>query len=179
MLILGATGGVGTGCLQLAKRRGAEVIATGSADWKLEKLRALGADHVIDTSKRDFVDAVHALCGKPHMLRGGGVDMVVNYIGGDTWARSLRCLGRDGRLLTCGATAGFAPPTDIRFIWTYEQRIIGANGWTPPEQIAVLDLVALGEIEPLLHAVRPLAEGPRSIQELIDREVVGKTVLTP
>jgi alcohol dehydrogenase len=179
VLILGATGGVGTGCLQLAKRRGAEVIVTGSAAWKLEKLRELGADHLIDTSKEDFVEAVHARFGKPHMLRGGGIDVVVNYIGGDSWARSLRCLGRDGRMLTCGATAGFSPPTDIRFIWTYEQRIIGANGWTPREQEAVLDLVARGELQPVLHGVRPLEEAARSLQELIDRQVVGKTILLP
>ncbi len=179
VLILGATGGVGTGCVQLAKRRGAEVIATGSASWKLDKLRELGADHVIDTAREDFVEAVHARFGKPHMLRGGGIDVVINYIGGDTWARSLRCLGREGRMLTCGATAGFSPPTDIRFIWTYEQHIIGANGWTPHEQIAVLDLVARGALQPPIHAVRPLSQAARSLRELIGRQVVGKSILTP
>lgn len=179
LLILGATGGVGTGCVQLARRRGAEVIAAGSAGWKLDKLRELGASHVIDTSREDFVEAVHARFGKPRMLGGGGIDVVINYIGGDTWARSLRCLARDGRMLTCGATAGFSPPTDIRYIWTYEQRIIGANGWTPREQIAVLDLVARGELKPLLHAVRPLEEAERSLRELIERQVVGKSVLVP
>jgi alcohol dehydrogenase len=179
ILILGATGGVGTCCLQIAKASGAEVVVTGSAAWKLEKLRELGADHTIDTSKDDFVGAVHGLFGKPRMFGSGGVDVIVNYIGGETWARALRCLASHGRMLTCGATAGFEPPTDIRYIWTFEQQVIGSNGWMPDEQLALLQMVAEGRIRPVLHAVRPLEETPRSIQELIDRQVVGKTVITP
>lgn len=178
VLILGATGGVGTCCVQLAKSAGAEVIACGSAAWKLEKLREIGADHTIDTSKQSFVEAVHELCGKPRMFGGGGVDVCVNYIGGETWAQALRCLGQNGRMLTCGATAGFEPATDIRYLWSYEQQIIGSNGWMPQEQEALLKWVAARRIEPVLHAVRPLAETPASIQELIDRKVVGKTVIT-
>ncbi len=179
VLILGATGGVGTCCVQLAKAAGAEVIATGSAAWKLEKLREIGADCVIDSSEEDFVDVIHSRFGKPKMFEAGGVDVIVNYIGGDTWARALRCLARHGRMLTCGATAGFEPPTDIRFIWNFEQQIIGSNGWLPAEQVELLDMVARSEIRPLIHAVRPLEELPASIQELIDRKVVGKTVITP
>lgn len=177
VLILGATGGVGTCCLQLAKAAGAEVIACGSAAWKLDRLRELGADHVVDTSKQSFVEAVHALCGKPRMFGSGGVDVCVNYIGGESWAQALRCLGQNGRMLTCGATSGFQPPTDIRYVWTYEQQIIGCNGWMPQEQAALLEMVAKREIEPVIHAVRPLEETPASIQELIDRKVVGKTVI--
>jgi alcohol dehydrogenase len=179
VLILGATGGVGTCCVQLARAAGAEVLVTGSAGWKLDKLRELGANHVIDTSSEDFVESVHAHCGKPRMFGGGGVDVLVNYIGGDSWARALRCLGPNGRMLTCGATAGFHPPTDIRYIWTYEQRIIGSNGWMPAEQVAVLEMVARKELAPVLHAVRPLEELASSVQELVDRKVVGKTVIVP
>jgi alcohol dehydrogenase len=177
VLILGATGGVGTCCLQLAKAAGAEVIACGSAEWKLERLSQLGADHLVDTSQCDFVEAVHDIAGKPRMFGRGGVEVCINYIGGDSWARALRCLAQDGRMLTCGATAGFEPPTDIRYIWSFEQRIIGSNGWLPQEQTAMLELVASGEVEPVIHAVRSLAELPASIQELIDRDVVGKTVI--
>jgi alcohol dehydrogenase len=179
VLVLGATGGVGVACIQLGVRLGAEIIATGSAGWKLEKLRALGAAHTIDTSREDFVAAVHQRYGKPHLLRGGGLDVVVNFIGGETWAQSLRCLGRQGRMLTCGATAGFGPPTDIRYIWTYEQSIIGSNGWLPRDQLALLDMVARGELDPVVHDVRPLERTGPSIQELADRKVVGKTVIRP
>jgi alcohol dehydrogenase len=179
VLILGATGGVGTCCLQIAKAAGAEVVVTGSAAWKLEKLRELGADHTIDTSQQDFVEVVHDLFGKPRMFGGGGVQVIINYIGGETWARALRCLASHGRMLTCGATAGFEPPTDIRYIWSFEQQVIGSNGWMPDEQVALLQTVAEGRIQPVLHAVRSLEEIPQSIQELIDRRVVGKTVITP
>ncbi len=179
VLILGATGGVGTCCVQLAKAAGATVIVTGSAQWKLDKLKELGADHVIDTSKEEIVAATHAIARKPRLWVGGGVDVIINYIGGETWAQSLRCLAPDGRMLTCGATAGFNPPTDIRYIWTYEQNIIGSNGWTTEEQVAVLDMVARKELIPVIHAVRPLDQIGPSIQELMDRAIVGKTIIRP
>lgn len=180
VLILGATGGVGTCCVQLAKSIGAEVFVTGSASWKLDKLREIGADHLINTSQEDFVEAVHDICGRPRMFdHDRGVDVVINYIGGETWAQSLRCLKTDGRMLTCGATAGFEPSTDIRYIWTFEQNIIGSNGWMPTEQEAVLAMVAAGELKPVIHATRPLSKIARSVQELIDREVVGKSILLP
>ncbi len=180
ILILGATGGVGTCCVQLAKSIGAEVFVTGSASWKLDKLKEIGADHVIDTSREDFVEVVQKACGRPRMFdHNRGVDVIINYIGGETWAKSLRCLKTDGRMLTCGATAGFEPSTDIRYIWTFEQNIIGSNGWMPAEQEAVLAMVAAGELTPVIHATRPLAEIARSMRELIDRAVVGKSILLP
>ena len=80
-------------------------------------------------------------------------------------------------MLTCGATAGVSPPTDIRYIWTYEQTIVGSNGWMPSDQVSLLDLVAQGDLVPEIHAVRPLEETAASIQELADRRVVGKIVI--
>jgi alcohol dehydrogenase len=179
VLVLGATGGVGTACIQLAARAGAEVIAAGSAAWKLDALVRLGAAHTIDTSREAFVEWVHARFGKPRLFSGGGVDVVVNFVGGDTWARALRCLRPGGRMLTCGASAGYDPPTDIRYIWTYELSILGSNGWTPRDQVAVLQMVADGELHPEIHAVRTLEETAESIRELAERRVVGKVVITP
>jgi alcohol dehydrogenase len=180
ILILGATGGVGTCCVQLAKSIGAEVIVTGSAEWKLDKLKEIGADHVINTSEESFVEAVQGICGRPRMFdHNRGVDVIINYIGGETWAQSLRCLKTDGRMLTCGATAGFEPSTDIRYIWTFEQNIVGSNGWLPNEQEAVLSMVAAGDLKPIIHATRPLSEIAKSMGELIDRKVVGKSIILP
>ena len=183
VLILGATGGVGTCCVLLAKAAGAEVVATGSSGWKLDKLRELGADHVLDSSTGDWRQRVWDLYGRPtfRMSQGPlpGVDVVVNYVGGDTWVDALRCLRHGGRMLTCGATAGFDPPTDIRHIWSFERSIIGANGWSPEEQAELMAMVVSGELDPVIHAVRPLAETASSIQELIDREVFGKTIILP
>ena len=114
VLILGASGGVGTCCVFLAKMAGATVIACASSDEKIKRLYALGADHVIDYARGDFMAEVHARFGKPSRRSfEGGVDVVINFTGGDTWVPSLRCLRRGGRLLTCGATAGLrsARPT--------------------------------------------------------------------
>jgi alcohol dehydrogenase len=178
VLILGATGGVGTCCVQLAAAAGAEVIACGSADWKLAKLKEIGAAHVIDTSKEDFLKVVHQKFGKPRFLGGGGVDVVVNYIGGDTWVPSLKALRNQGRLLVCGATAGYAPPEDLRYIWSFELQIIGSDGWTYEDQTALMEMVVAGKLKPVIHSVRPLVETAQALQELIDRKVFGKSVLT-
>lgn len=177
VLILGATGGVGTCCVQLAATAGAEVIACGSAEWKLRRLREIGATHVIDASREDIVRAVHQKFGKPRYAGGGGVDVVVNYIGGDTWVPSLKVLKHQGRLLVCGATTGYAPAEDLRYIWSFELQIIGSDGWNYEDQTALMNMVVQGKLKPVIHSTRPLWETPQALQELIDRKVFGKSVL--
>jgi alcohol dehydrogenase len=179
VLVLGATGGVGTGALQLAKLAGAEVIACGGSAEKCEKLRALGADHVIDTSREDFVAAIHGRFGKPKIWGGGGVDVVINYIGGETWTKSLRVLARFGRVLVCGATAGYDPKEDIRYIWSYELSIVGSNAWTPEDQVALMDMVSRGMLKPAIDRVLPMSGFRSGLEALINREVFGKVVLVP
>ena len=177
VLILGATGGVGTCCVQLAAAAGAEVIACGSAEWKLSRLKEIGATHVIDTSKEDILKTVHARFGKPRYLGGGGVDVVVNYIGGDTWVPSLKVLRYQGRLLVCGATAGYAPAEDLRYIWSFELQIIGSDGWTYEDQISLMNMVVERKLRPVIHSTRPLSETPQALEELMERKVFGKSVL--
>jgi alcohol dehydrogenase len=179
VLILGASGGVGTCCVQLAKAAGAEVVACTSSERKAAMLTALGADHVVNTETQDYVQEVIGLYGKPRIWGGGGVDMIVNYTGGETWAQCLRALTRHGRLLTCGATAGYDPKTDIRYIWSFEFNIIGSNGWERSDITGLLDMVARKRIEPVVDSVRPLAEIGDAMRRLIDREVFGKAVLIP
>src|SRR5579863_5675670 len=134
VLILGASGGVGTCCVQLAKLAGCEVIACAGSTDKLDRLKALGADVLIDYTKQDFVKAIYEKYGKPHRRKfSDGVDVVVNFTGGDSWVPGLRVLHRQGKVLTCGATAGFDPKEDLRFIWTFELQILGANGWMREE----------------------------------------------
>jgi len=173
VLILGASGGVGTGCVQIAKNLKARVIACASSPEKLRRLKELGADHVIDYTKEDFSKKAWELSGKK------GVDVLVNYTGGDTWVPSLRALARHGRLLTCGATAGFDPKTDIRYIWRREVNIIGANGWTRHDLEALLLEVERGSIKPIIDRVLPLAESAEAMRLLQDREVFGKVIVTP
>jgi alcohol dehydrogenase len=180
VLILGASGGVGTGCVFLARMAGATVLACVSSESKAKRLYELGADHVIDYARGDFMAEVHARFGKPHR-RGfeGGVDVVVNFTGGDTWVPSLRCLRRGGRLLTCGATAGFDPKTDIRYIWTFELQVLGSNGWTPEDLVTLLQMVAGGRLKPVIDRVVPLAEAREGLRLLADREVIGKVIVVP
>ena len=173
VLILGASGGVGTGCVQIAKNLKARVIACASSPEKLRRLQELGADHVIDYTKEDFSTRAWELSGKR------GVDVLVNYTGGDTWVPSLRTLARHGRLLTCGATAGFDPKTDIRYIWRREVNIIGANGWRRADLEALLVEVERGSIKPIIDRVLPLAESAEAMRLLQDREVFGKVIVCP
>jgi len=173
VLILGASGGVGTAAVQIAKMIGAEVIAAAGDDEKLQKLRELGADHLINYKTQDFSKETWRISGKK------GVDVVVNYTGGDTYVPSLRTLRRHGRLLTCGATAGFDPKTDLRFIWVRELEIIGCNGWTKEDIATLLDYVAKGRIKPVISHVLPLSQGREAEWLLEQRAVFGKVLLVP
>jgi alcohol dehydrogenase len=182
ILILGASGGVGVCCVQLAKLAGATVIAVTSSPEKAVRLRTLGADHTIDTSKEDFVEAIYRLYGKPTRRGAGtdrGVDVVVNYTGGDTWTKSLRILRVGGRLLTCGATAGYDPPEDIRYLWTFELQILGSNGWARDDITSLLEMVQAGRLEAVIDAVYPLERAGEALARLENRQVFGKLVIVP
>jgi alcohol dehydrogenase len=180
VLILGASGGVGTCCVQLAKLAGAEVIVCASSAEKLARLQDLGADYGIDYSKEDFVKWVYAKYGKPHRRRfDGGVDVVINFTGGDTWVPSLRALHRQGRLLTCGATAGFDPKEDLRYIWTFELNILGSNGWMREDLTTLLDLISSGKLKPIIDRALSLPEANEAFRLLEDRIVFGKVIVTP
>lgn len=180
VLILGASGGVGTCCVQLAKMAGAHVIAAASSEDKLARLKAIGADDGINYRDADFMREVHRRYGKPLFpVGGGGVDVVVNFTGGDTWVPSLRCLRSDGRLLTCGATAGFEPKEDIRYIWAFELNIIGSNGWLPEDLHSLLALVRQGRLVPVIDRRLPLEDAREAFRMLDERRVFGKVVVVP
>jgi alcohol dehydrogenase len=180
VLILGASGGVGTCCVQLAKMVGAEVVACASSEDKLQRLRKIGADHTINYVETDFMDEVHRRFGKPRANGdSNGVGVVINFTGGDTWVKSLRCLQRYGRMLTCGATAGYDPKTDIRFIWTYELSIVGSNGWERQDLIDLLRLTESRKITPVIDHVFPLAETRSAFAKLEKRDVCGKVLVKP
>lgn len=180
VLVLGASGGVGTCCVQLAKWAGAEVVAAASSPDKLEKLKSLGADHVIDYKQEDFMKAIFAKFGKPTRRQYEmGVDVVVNFTGGDTWVKSLRTLHRGGRLLTCGATAGYDPKEDLRFIWSYELQILGSNGWAREDLTDLLDLVREGKLKPVIDEVYGLDGVNEAFMKLEERKVFGKVLVKP
>lgn len=180
VLILGASGGVGTGSVLLAKMAGAEVIACASTQDKLDRLQALGADHLINYTDTNFTKWVHEKYGKPYRRSyDGGVNVVVNFTGGDTWVPSMKALKRGGRMLTCGATAGFDPKTDIRYIWTFELQILGSNSWRVEDLSALMTMIQQGRMKPVIDCVLPLKEAAEGLRMIEDREVFGKVVIQP
>lgn len=180
VVILGASGGVGTGCVVLAKMLGAEVIAAaGSAD-KAERLKALGADHVINYRDTDFSKWVIEKYGKPQRRSyEGGADVVINFTGGDTWVPSLKCIKRGGSLLVCGATAGHDPKEDLRYIWSFEIRVIGSNSFYDDNLAALMELIRTKKIAVQIDKVLPLEQAAEGLRMIRDREVLGKIVVTP
>lgn len=171
VLILGAGAGVGTAAIQIAKLAGCRVFAAASTEEKLEKARQLGADVLINNNAGDFDKKIRNLTGKR------GVDVVVDYIGADTWVQSLRSARRGGRVLTCGATTGFAPQTDLRQIFFRQVQVIGSTMGSHSEFLAVMNLVFQGRLKPVIDRVLPLEEA-RTGHELIEnRGVFGKIVL--
>jgi NADPH:quinone reductase-like Zn-dependent oxidoreductase len=180
VLILGASGGVGTGSVILAKLLGAEVIACASSDEKLARLKELGADEVIDYTKVDWSKWAVEKYGKPQRrTHDGGVDVVVNFTGGDTWVPSLRCLKRGGKLLVCGATAGYDPKEDLRYIWSFELQVIGSNSFYDDNLSALMEMIKSGEMKPVIDTVVPLEGAAEALRLIQDRKVIGKVIVEP
>jgi len=180
VLVLGASGGVGTGCVLLAKLAGAEVIACAGGEEKMRRLRDLGADHVIDYNATDFSKWAIEKYGKPQRRTyEGGVDVVVNFTGGDTWVPSLRCLKRGGKLLVCGATAGHDPKEDLRYIWSFELQVIGSNSFYDDNLTELMHLISEKRLKPVVDKVLPLDRAIEGLRLIKNREVLGKVVITP
>jgi NADPH:quinone reductase-like Zn-dependent oxidoreductase len=180
VLVLGASGGVGTGCVILAKHLGAEVIACAGSAEKLARLKELGADEAINYREIDFSKWAVERYGKPQRRSfEGGVDIVINFTGGDTWQPSLRCLKRGGKLLVCGATAGHDPKEDLRYVWTFELKIVGSNSFYDEDLKGLMKLIADGKMKPVIDTVLPLERAAEGLRLIEDREVIGKVVVAP
>ena len=174
VLILGASGGVGVSCLQFAKMAGCEVYACTSSEEKGRKLKELGADHIIDyVETPEFSRAVWTASGKK------GVDVAINFTGGDTWIQTQRCMAVGGRILTCGSTAGHISSIDVRFLWHRETEIIGSRAYVPEDIVACLDYVASGRLKPVMETRLPLERAAEGIALLAGRRIFGKVIVTP
>ena len=172
VLVLGASGGVGMAALQVCKAHGCTVIACAGSDEKCERLKnEMGADYVINYSKDDFSREAWKISQKK------GVDVCVNFTGGDTWVPSIRAMAHKGKLLTVGATAGFDPNTDIRYIWQRELRIIGSNSYTSKDITDGMMGIAEGRYK--LPEIRtfPLEELGEAERIMEERQIFGKIVM--
>jgi NADPH2:quinone reductase len=173
VLVLGASGGVGHGAVQIAAHAGATVYAASSSEQKANRLLDIGADHVIDYSETDIDDAISALTD------GRGVDVVFESIGGSTYEQAVRSLARGGRLVTIGATTGDADSGMLQHLFWKQLEIVGATGATMTEFTDMLAAFFDGDIEPVIDSVIPLDEIPTAHERLSNGEAFGKIIVRP
>jgi NADPH:quinone reductase-like Zn-dependent oxidoreductase len=173
VLVLGASGGVGHAAVQIADHVADEVYATASSEEKLGYAADCGADHVIDYTETNYADEIRELTGKR------GVDVVVDHVAGESWSDSLASLAKGGKLVTCGATAGGQPHTDVNRIFWNQLSVLGSTMATPGEADDALSLVWDGTFEPRIREVVPMSEAARGHEMLENREGFGKVVLKP
>jgi NADPH:quinone reductase-like Zn-dependent oxidoreductase len=171
VLVLGAGSGVGSAAIQIAKLAGARVIATAGSRAKLDQARQLGADEVIHHGEQKIADEVKRLTGKR------GVDVVFEHVGTATWEQSVLSLATGGRLVTCGATTGFAAQLDLRYLFVRQLTLLGSYMGSRGELYTVLKLVGEKRLRPVVDRVFPLAEAAKAHERLEQREQFGKIVL--
>ncbi|MDQ3950473.1 MAG: zinc-binding dehydrogenase [Gemmatimonadota bacterium] len=171
VLIWGAGGGVAHMALQIAKLRGARVWVTSGSDAKLERARRLGADETLNHRTQDVPAEIRARTGKR------GVTVVIDSVGEATWERSLRALGKRGRLVTCGGTSGPMVQTDVRRLFWNQWTIMGSTMGNDAEFDAVVELFRTGRLAPVVDSVFTLEDGRRAYERLASGEQFGKVVL--
>jgi NADPH2:quinone reductase len=176
VLVHGAAGGVGTACVQLAAALGATVIAVVSSDVKADVARAAGAAHAVPVE--GFRDAVKEL---------GGVDLVVDPVGGDRFTDSLRCLRPLGRLLVIGFTAGEIPTVKVNRLLLGNIDVVGVGwgayalarpGYAAGQWAELQPHLRSGALNPPVGVRCPLEKAAEALAQIDERRVLGKIILT-
>ena len=173
VLITGASGGVSTMAIQMAKVAGAQVFAVTKGNESVARVQKLGADRVYDRERGEWGKEVFNDTGKT------GVDLVLDSVGEAVWPACIRSLGVGGRLVTIGATTGAAGATEIRQVFWKQLTILGSTMGSPKEYREAMSLVFRGQVKPVIHSVLSLEEARRAHQMLEAGEVFGKIVLSP
>ena len=172
VLVHAGGSGVGVAAIQIARLHGATVITTASTDEKLERAKEIGAHHGVRYDRPGWSREVRAAAG------GQGVHVVVEHTGAATWPDSLRVARRGGRIVTCGATSGFAAETDLRLVFFRQLTIFGSTMGSKSRLPTILAHIQSGALRPIVDQTLPLADA-RSAQELLtNRAQFGKVVLT-
>ncbi|GAC1324748.1 MAG: NADPH:quinone oxidoreductase family protein [Mycobacteriales bacterium] len=182
LLVHAGAGGVGSAAIQLGVAAGARVIATAGGAEKVEVCKCLGAELAIDYTSEDFVAAVKEATG------GRGADVIYDSVGGDTFDLSRKCIAFEGRLVVVGFASGRIPTAPANHALVKNYSVVGLH-WglyrkfipelIPQAHQALMELHERGQINPLIHAERPLAEAPAALSELGQRGTWGKVVLKP
>ena len=173
VLVHAAGSGVGSIGIQVAKLRGARVIATAGSDEKLAKARDLGADEVVNYTSQDWPKEVKRLTNRK------GVDVVFEHTGTATWAGSIASLKTNGRLVTCGATSGFAAETDLRQVFYRHLTILGSFMGSKSELLEAMKFIESGKLRAVIDQTLPLQEAKRAHELMQNRLQFGKLVLIP
>lgn len=171
VLVSAAGSGVGSAALGIAALLGARAIASVGSHAKVAPARGLGAELVVDYSREPLAETVNA--------ETGGVDVVLEHVGGRLFGESLRCLKPGGRLVVLGAHAGEQVPIDLIELFRNQWSVIGSRRATDTELRHVFDLLAAGDVRPVIHEVLPLAEAASAHALLAERRHFGKVVLLP
>ncbi len=172
VLVWAAGSGVGMAAVQIARLRGARVIATAGSDAKLALARELGANEVVNHHRDDVVAEVRRLTGKK------GVEVVVEHVGQSSWERSIQSLAHRGRLVTCGATTGAQATTDLRFLFSKQLSLLGSYMGSKAELLQAASFFFSGKLRTIVHEVLPLAEARRAHEMMEASEHFGKIVLS-
>ncbi len=173
VLVHAAGSGVGSAAIQIARLYGARVITTVGSAAKMEHAHQLGADEVINYREQDFLQEVRRITGKR------GVDVVVEHVGEETWEKSVACLTRRGRLVTCGATTGNEGKVNLWSMFAKEISLIGSYGGTRQDLAEVLQLVARGHFHPVVAGTYTLDQVGQAQLLMENREQFGKLIVTP
>jgi 2-desacetyl-2-hydroxyethyl bacteriochlorophyllide A dehydrogenase len=173
VLVIGASSGVGSAGVQIAKLFGGRVVATTSSDDKASKLKQLGADEVINYKKQNVFEEVRRLTGKK------GVEVVFDHVGKSVWEESIKCLAKGGRLVTCGATSGPDAVTDLRYVFYKQLQILGSTMGRKGNLITIFKLIEEGKLKPVIDRVLPLSEVRQAHRIVEEGKHFGKIVLTP
>jgi NADPH:quinone reductase-like Zn-dependent oxidoreductase len=167
VLVAGASGGVGSAAVQLAKRRGATVTAIAGAD-KAEQVLAIGADRVIGRHEDPVV-----------VLGEESVDLVVDNVAGPRFDAMLKVLRRGGRYTSSGAIGGPIVSLDMRTLYLKDITLVGCTAWDEPVFPNLVGYIERGEIRPLVAATYPLERIADAQREFLLKRHVGKFVLIP
>ena len=171
LLIIGIGGGVASAALQVAKRIGARVIVTSGSDEKLERAKALGADHGINHRRKNFAEEVKLLTDNR------GVDVVLDSVAGEVWQKSLHSLAHGGRLVTCGATAGGEPNDDLNALVSKELKIYGSTLGSREDFRQLLSFLDATQIHPIIDRKFSLNEAREAQRRMEEARQFGKIVL--
>jgi NADPH:quinone reductase-like Zn-dependent oxidoreductase len=172
VLVLAAGSGVGQAAVQIAWLHGARVVATAGTDEKLARARELGASEVVNHHTQDLAADVR------RFTNNRGVDIVIEHVGEATWERSLKCLARGGRLVTCGATTGYKAGIDLRFLFARQYTLMGSYMGTKAELSRAAAFFFSGELRAIVDRTFSLADAAAAQRYLEESKQFGKVVLT-